>query len=315
MLLENVNQEAMPKRIFKKRARAGLQVKRNVMSTRYRARRESIMKIEKNPFSFYDFLGYFIPGVTSIYCIYYIISCYSLIDIRNVESIKNLQEYLILIIVAYIIGHLLSYLSSVSIEVYSIWSLGYPSKYLLGFPFRGFWHNLLKEKRIITKIAKLIMCLYILPIVVTDVFIRKIFRFRQLLGKPLDSLTASIIKTEIKKKMIMETSEDLRKENTDDQDFFRIIYHVTMEKCPAHNVKLDNYVALYGFTRTLSFVFATLFWVLTLIIIFNGYSKSALCYAIASFIIAGLLYLDFNKFYRKFSLEAFMGFISIGKET
>ena len=49
---------------------------------------------------------------------------------RDVPGI--LEIYVPFILVAYASGHVLSFLSSIFVEKYSIWSVGYPSKYLLG---------------------------------------------------------------------------------------------------------------------------------------------------------------------------------------
>ncbi|MFA6712186.1 MAG: hypothetical protein WCS33_05715, partial [Candidatus Caldatribacteriota bacterium] len=36
------------------------------------------------------------------------------------------------VIISYVLGHALNYLSSLTIERYSIWSIGYPSRFILG---------------------------------------------------------------------------------------------------------------------------------------------------------------------------------------
>lgn len=91
-------------------------------------------------------------------------------------------------------------------------------------------------------------------------------------------------------------------------DYFRFIYHYTSENSKVHFGKIQNYVALYGFTRTMCFTTISLFWVLIAQLILYGYQGYMVYYMIGFFIISGILYIDFNKFYRKFSLEVLMAF-------
>lgn len=71
---------------------------------------------------------------------------------------------------------------------------------------------------------------------------------------------------------------------------------------------MQNYVALYGFTRTICFTSITLLWVLLIQLLLFGYQGYMACYIIGLFVVSGVLYVDFNKLYRKFSLEALMAF-------
>jgi hypothetical protein len=80
--------------------------------------------MKQNPFSLYDFLGYLIPGSTLIY-LFIIIENWTNNKVENnLESIfsyvskYNFQEIFFFIIIFYAIGHLLSFISSVTIEKY-----------------------------------------------------------------------------------------------------------------------------------------------------------------------------------------------------
>ena len=91
-------------------------------------------RLSKSPFSLYDFLGYFIPGA---------LFCYLFAIVFDIEEIKwlNIEFFLGLrvfdqsvafTLFSYVFGHAINYLSTLTIEKYSIWSIGYPSKYLFG---------------------------------------------------------------------------------------------------------------------------------------------------------------------------------------
>ena len=80
------------------------------------------MNINQNPFSLYDFLGYFIPGALLLF----MLSCidWSQSGLAYLTIIENKiggNNYLSFVICSYIVGHLTSFLSSVTIEKYSIW--------------------------------------------------------------------------------------------------------------------------------------------------------------------------------------------------
>jgi hypothetical protein len=96
---------------------------------------------KQNPFSVYDFLGYLIPGL-----FFYIIgvelqqNSFYILDfvgftnklITTSTDIKW-DQVIFIIVICYIIGHILSFISSITIEKYSVWTVGYPSQYLLNF--------------------------------------------------------------------------------------------------------------------------------------------------------------------------------------
>ena len=92
----------------------------------------------KSPFSFYDFLGYIIPGVVVIY-LWHIFIKVSEIKIAspffdnasNITLLGDVDHYIIFIAMAYIIGHVSNYLSSITVEKFSIWMFDYPSNFLL----------------------------------------------------------------------------------------------------------------------------------------------------------------------------------------
>lgn len=52
--------------------------------------------------------------------------------IYNALSFEKQQLYVPFILASYSAGHCLSFISSIFIEKFTIWTIGYPSKYLLG---------------------------------------------------------------------------------------------------------------------------------------------------------------------------------------
>lgn len=92
------------------------------------------MESKQNPFSLYDFLGYFTPGAVFLYVSIAISSRFfqfKLHDSLINAGFTKAEITVGLIILAYVLGHVLSFLSSVFVERFSNWMHGYPSKYLL----------------------------------------------------------------------------------------------------------------------------------------------------------------------------------------
>ena len=100
--------------------------------------------MNKNPFSLYDFLGYLFPGLLTILIIFYM---KSIIDTTEVEDFISFSKFMntftngtnlqwwkstmVLIVLSYVLGHIIAYFSSVSIEYFANKNFKYPSYYLL----------------------------------------------------------------------------------------------------------------------------------------------------------------------------------------
>ena len=93
--------------------------------------------MNQNPFSFYDFLGYLIPGGFFILLMYFCGLTFDLdivIDLsellRGQSQIFGILNYASIVIISYIAGHFISITSAFFIEKHMNKELGYPSKYL-----------------------------------------------------------------------------------------------------------------------------------------------------------------------------------------
>jgi len=267
------------------------------------------MRTIQNPFSIYDFLGYLVPGI--ILAIGVIVtSSFDQISpdlqtfLKKAFSGISIELYLPALIICYLAGHLVSYLSSITVERYSVWTIGYPSAYMLKRKPESYFHS--EDKgiiRIITIAKRLFIAIFLLPIVTLDLLLGILLRFRKQQAKVLDDHLIATVEASIKP--IIDVVID--KANTNQQhDFFRIVYHYVLEKCSNHVPKMQNYVALYGFLRTTCLIFVVFSWILLYNAIRSGtfvrFTFPIVLVSLTSYI----LYLDFNKFYRKFSLEVFM---------
>ena len=108
----------------------------------------------KNPFSLFDFLGYIFPGAFALLVIFYFVNMEPLNFVNpmsisemmvKVKGWLNVSESIVscsvFLIFSYILGHLIAYISSITIEKFVIWWYGFPSEFLLTDEGR-YWHVL-----------------------------------------------------------------------------------------------------------------------------------------------------------------------------
>jgi hypothetical protein len=264
--------------------------------------------IKQNPFSLYDFLGYFIPGALLIY-IYLFIEYFN--DLKEqfklsefLKSNKDFQieSFLFFIILSYALGHLINFISSITVEKYANWKYDYPSKYLLGFKRDTKLLKTLNYRRVI-------LIIIVSPIAILDLILGDLFKFKYFYTRKLDKLLIEVIK---EKGLVL--INDLYKNksgNTNDirlrdYDFHRIFTHYTFENTKNHQFKLVNYVILYGFLRVLSFISIIVFWYFLYLKIIKGNELIGYFHIVLIGLIAYTFYMAFMKFYRRYTLEGFM---------
>ncbi|MBI9040271.1 hypothetical protein [Lutibacter sp.] len=268
--------------------------------------------MKQNPFSVYDFLGYFIPGALFLYS-FYIIRYFKNCDIINFEKLfntidePNLEIGILFLITSYVLGHLLSFISSISVEQYSIWRYGYPSKYLLNFSIEKYWNF---KGSFLKGFWRIIMILFIFPIAFLDYFLGNWFGFKAFYHKNIDNNLAKIIKIKINllaKKIGITSKNGFENGSGKNADFFRIVLHYTYENSINHQSKFNNYVALYGFTRTISLLLNLLFWYfLQHVILYSSFDKIKILILLIIAAMSYVFFMAFMKFYRRYTLEGFM---------
>lgn len=272
--------------------------------------------IKQNPFSVYDFLGYFIPGFITI------IIFQNIDYFTNYDSFKEIlksfygQDYkiesiTILIIISYIIGHVISFISSITIERYAIWRYNFPSKYLLEFKHNGYWKS---SKNWTDSGWRFVLVFMLFPVVFFDFILGKLLRFskfyQQSLDKPLQDLIVFKANKLLKKLGFSEIEGYKKDGSLNYSDFHRILAHYAYEYSQNHQSKLTNYVALYGFLRTLCLIFnsVTMFCVFKILIEENTFQcfKENISFILLLSFISYVFFMAFMKFYRRYSLECMM---------
>lgn len=290
--------------------------------------------MDKNPFSLYDFLGYVFPGAIALLfinffheqksgCSLYLL-CSSIINNDSKILTLTWDNLLLFILVSYILGHLIAYLSSLTVEQFAIWQFGYPSDFLLNkrtpnlywrsinVPLdntRKFPLNYQKYSVFIRYLWRLLVGLFLCSLVIFHFIIGKIFGVKHLVIKQLDMYTIEQIHSKCYK---LAKLLDLDSPAGHDIDFHRIINHYIYENQTNHIKKMDNYVALYGFLRSLTFIFNIVFVRMFIINVMPTIElrNSIDCQLLSQWLVLGVLaylyYMGFLKFYRRYTLESFM---------
>lgn len=263
--------------------------------------------MKQNPFSFYDFLGYLIPGAFLLYTLFFLGSHYNWSvafelnkQLPKNNSLGDILSLFPLVISSYITGHLLSLSSSSVIEMYSKYKNGYPSTYLISGSKKKCYFSFSKKSELAAKIFIFVLTF---PISSFDT-IFFFFRQDEEMSFKLKAPVFEACKKILNDKFLVDTAS-MNESTGLDGDSFRLIYHFSFENSEQHANKLQNYVALYGFTRNISMAALVLFWLLlNLKVVFNF--AIGVYPIIISAATAIVFYKGFVKFYRRYSLEAMM---------
>lgn len=286
--------------------------------------------ITKNPFSFYDFLGYLFPGLTTLMLTAFVVYLYKInglnISFDNFIQIKEFADTLedvlglnwwestvLVVVLAYIAGHIVAYLSSVTIEYFANSTMGYPSYYLLHEGksrsiFRAFFQGK-KGWTAWKKVYRILLFIILLPIIIFT--IPK--TLRNFISRPLDEYVINSIQAKL-----MDLSKTLNLNIPDvnsKADYHRIVMHYVYLNIPQSQRKADNYVAIYGFLRAMALIACSFFdyllvtQVLT-INLFMPINWDAVKILLIVFVLTNILFMGFVKFYRRFTLENYMALLT-----
>ena len=272
--------------------------------------------IKQNPFSIYDFLGYFIPGALVIYIFLILFSSSSFENFNSIftvvgnNKILDFDNILFFVIVSYALGHLINFSSSITIERYANWKYNYPSKYLMDLvPDHKYWTGPRK-----IKVWKGFLSILIFPVSISDYILGEVFSFKAFYTRKADSFIIEMVKSKgliLLNKLGAPWTKSLR-----EYDFHRIFSHYVYENSKNHQSKMNNYVTLYGFLRSLCFISVIFCWFLVYKLynifkydpIFSNFQdfKNLLFTIIILGLCSYLFFMAFMKFYRRYTLEALM---------
>lgn len=230
----------------------------------------------KNPFSTFDFLGYFFPGALFVSLMYILTKGIAdkcvIIDVipQAMVFLKSLVSshigvgVFLFVLFSYITGHLLAYVSSITVELFYTWYYGYPTSYLLKSK-KSYKHQFLLNSKLgfTGMLGHLLVSLFLLPILIGHFLFERLLGMNSFIGRNLDEKLISSISDKVKQVCQKIGYNDA---TVTDADVHRVVMHYVYEHCQMHQVKFDNYVALYGLLRSVSFTFClATFWQLSML--------------------------------------------------
>ncbi|MDD3313678.1 hypothetical protein [Pseudodesulfovibrio sp.] len=277
--------------------------------------------MEQNPFSLYDFLGYFAPGAIFSLGVLLVFSKCGLnpVDLQDESSTYQWLIAIVFILFSYVFGFALSIISGELVEKYLIWRSGYPSKVRYAVPQKTFIECLFDDGYR-GHFYLFFFLVFLFPVLILDLLFGKCLGLEKKYFKRYrypDEL--SILKRHTYKVLglLTENPESLVNSNA---NFFKYLYHYTYENESAHSRKMQNYVALYGFSRTMTLIFS-LFFLVNLgsvglrlsgytCISFHPFDHDVL-FLLSSALLAYTFFVGFAKYYRRYTDEVLMATVAM----
>ena len=184
---------------------------------------------------------------------------------------------------------------------------GYPSEFLLqDTDYNPNVYLTTQAKKDVLAIIVVFVGLF--PIVICEVIIGYLCKFRKYIIKPVDKNLQTAINDKI---VILINDLNLQrmfKNGEAESDFNRIAHHYVYSKGHNGTAKLDNYVALYGFNRAFCLIFNICF-ICEGILMLLGIVEFNWLLLLATLLLSFIFFMAFMKFYRRYTLENFMDLI------
>ena len=286
--------------------------------------------MNKNPFSFYDFLGYLFPGIIALMLTLFVVSLHQEdATITEYFSIKRFvgvffkgdglkwwESTILLIVPAYVVGHIVAYLSSVIVEYFANNLFGYPSYYLLHkdkLGFKAFTLKYWKFRNWGSFLWRLAIAIILLPVYLNVGLLGFFLKIVDFIIRPLDEYVRNSVQ-----RKLLHLSDTLNLAIPDvnsKADYHRIVMHYVYLNIPNCQRKADNYVAIYGFLRAMTLIACAFFDYLLLqqlgtINIQADFDMNAMFIMLALFAVCNVLFMGFVKYYRRFTLENYMALLT-----
>lgn len=283
------------------------------------------MDTKSTQFTAYDILGYLVPGLAFFALIDCSFAFHTQQMALSYEAITNRYQVISwkaaipLALVSYFVGHLISFVSSMTIERYARWRYGHPMQFLLDdsaayprfFQAGGKSIGWSKALRFTTALALAPIFIFESILLITGI-LRNYIRS---MGPDL----ASVVKKALawlrdKAGMVSDPSKEYPAE------FESLAINYTLESAPSHIFTLRNYIVLYGFLRSMTLVLVLATWVMALHVAVSVWAKEKSVMAALPYLWAGILgggficticYGAYLKFWTRYNKEALMGLAAV----
>jgi hypothetical protein len=299
------------------------------------------MRVERLPFTVYDIIGYLAPGLLLLWALLTISAGHSagnLVDfaerVLRLESepsaanghtgfLESTTTLILLVLGAYLTGHLLAFVSAETIERLMVALLGYPSEFLLPETDASVPYNSRQviKKRIIASFKTPSLWLPLLLLFPYVLLVIGLNWRTSFLKKLLKRLPPAISQ-KVDENLVDRCDFDRRDPANASEAWFLLVEHYASNNYPGVASKMYNYVVIYGFLRNTSLALYIVAWMYTLnVTIGSPWCRDFIdLWGTTQLLIAGIsllsalgLFLAFVKFYRRYSKEAILAFVTVNE--
>jgi hypothetical protein len=277
-------------------------------------------RIERLPFTVYDILGYFVPGLVlaiglvEVFCPSLLTSMRS--EIPSDASTTSLdipflyQAFVAVgfFVAAYVVGQLLALVAGETHERLVLGFVGYPSSFLVrAYKHRGdYWERDI-SKHAGTQIKSAAFWLSFLLHLPTALMVEILVALglTGFLVKPLKPEVITVLKQRLW--IVFGVNADFQKSGG---GWFELVESYVVKLDPGATARMYNYVTLYGFHRNVGTSAAILFWI-HLVMVKGGHETAF----VNIWTVVGLAAVSvgssigFVKFWRRYSREAVRSFV------
>lgn len=301
------------------------------LTSRWRQRRQAPclsfdVSKEMNPkqptLSAYDFLGYLFPGfaflvlvdITYLYHIDHEALTYDFLVERYSDF--SFSSLFAAVVISYLAGHIISFISSIVVEKYSIWHFGHHKDYLLdtGIENHSYFKASGSNAPFTSRTLRFLIWVMMLPISFYVYLFGKLIGLQKNYVHPFDPLILAAVRKTICltiKKCGIEDPDKLGTPSHHELD--KLALHYVLEHAPVHAAALKNYVVLYGFLRSICLLSLAIFWGIFAHILFD--CSITLTVKLWSVFLASLFcltcFLNYYKFFRRYYEETFYAILAL----
>ena len=249
------------------------------------------MRVEQLPFTIYDIIGYLAPGVLWLWAILAVAPMFGIerVEFRDFALITEgtfgkLLAAIIFLIVAFLTGHIINYISSLTIEELAKYFFGFPSFYIVRHYTKekyGREYSIIDNvKSAREKYSRMfwIVIFVALPISLTVLTLHKT-NFIQNSVKALHPRFIEILDKIFPKVVALRSGkgfvipfEDIS-DSTKDTDWLRFVAFEVLNNNATAQYRMYNYVTIYGFLRCMCFTSLTASWLVIISIVFFSFSQ------------------------------------------
>ena len=217
-----------------------------------------------------------------------------------------------LLLLAYFLGHMVSFVSSITVEKHAAWMHGAPAKVLLWGKKGEYLDASKSQNPTVSKALHLVIFIFLLPISFVEIVAGRWLRLSRNYIRPADPLIKKAFLRAMSRlldKMGIKVGE-INRSSPWEYEVERLAIHCALERAPAHVSSLRNYVVLFGFLRAMCLIMVAVFWAVQLhFILRHDYFGFSMSFFLGSALVF-ICYAGYLKFQFRYYYEGIMAIIA-----